>query len=421
MAEIKTYKKISISLSFISMIVISTINAQIVYEAPAKKLIEFGWNSPFISAYKEHFIDYEKGPFDGITLKLSKEVCNGNIFMVDNWGKISSESKETERKLINSLEKSKVLTDNFLVLYGGSQMDWFSDSDWEKVEDQLRFAVPLARDAGCKGILWDPEPYKPGKNPWKFKEQEKALQYSFEQYNIQVRKRGAQFMQILQDEFPDIIIISLRELSDWQDGSPFSTPLLPVTDRNKTITALEDAWWGLHPAFYAGILDAIKPGIEFIDANEEAYYYTSALEYYRVRNILIDDAKALVPTELWQKHSAFNKIGHAVSADYIAGNWLGIKPFPYRLSGQGAVMTPEERALWFEHNAYYALRTADEYAWLYTEDMNWWTGENVPEGFREALISAKMKVNTGQQLGFDISLLIKKAQDKAEEMYKNKH
>jgi len=83
-------------------------------------------------------------------------------------------------------------------------------------------------------------------------------------------------------------------------------------------------------------------------------------------------------------------------------------------------MTAEERIKWFEHNAYYALRTADEYAWLYTEDMNWWTGEKVPEGFREALLRAKQKVAAGQPLGFIIDPLIKTAQEKAEAFYRDK-
>jgi hypothetical protein len=399
---------------------INCLNAQIVYDPPKKKLIDFGWNSPFVREYKENMKLYENGPFDGLTIKLSEEACNGNVFMVNDWAKTGPEVKEAEKKLILSLEKSKILTDNFIVLYGASQMDWFSDNDWAMAEDQIRFATRLAKAANCKGILWDPEPYKPGKNPWKYNEQEKTVQFSLEQYYQQVRKRGAQFIKALQEEFPGIIIFSLRELSDWQNGSPFSGSLLPVTSRDNTIKELENAWWGLHPAFYTGMLDAIQPGTEFIDANEEAYFYTSALEYYRVRNTLIDDAKALVPPELWGKHSAFFRIGHAISADYIAGSWLGISPFPYRLSGQGLMMTSADRAKWFEHNAYYALRTADKYAWLYTEDMNWWRNDKLPEGFQQALLRAKSKVNNGQPLGYDIDKIIQTAQDKAEEYYKNK-
>lgn len=411
---------VTISIILLLLLVNGSVNAQIVYELPKKKLIDFGWNSPFVREYKEKMKLYENGPFDGLALKLSEQACSGNVFMVDNWAKTAPEAKEAEKKLVQSLDKSKILTDNFIVLYGASQLDWFSDKDWAIAEDQIRFAARLAKSAGCKGILWDPEPYKPGKNPWKFHDQEKEAQFSFEEYNEQVRKRGAQFIKALQEEFPGIIIFSLRELSDWQNGSPFSGSLLPVTSRENTIRELENAWWGLHPAFYAGMLDGIQQGTELIDANEEAYYYTSALEYYMIRSTLTDDARALIPPELWTKHASFFMIGHAISADYIAGNWLGMSPFPYRLTGQGLMMKPADRAKWFEHNAYYALRTSDKYAWLYTEDMNWWKNDKLPEGFQAALLRAKSKVNSGQPLGFEIDHIILAAQNKAEEEYKNK-
>jgi hypothetical protein len=404
----------------ILLITVKAVTAQIVYDPPKKKLIDFGWNSPFIREYRDNLKLYESGPFEGLTLKLSQEACGGNVFMVDDWAKVNSQSKESEKKMILSLEKSKILTDNFLVIYGASQMDWFSDKDWALAEDQIRFAARLAKAANCIGILWDPEPYKPGKNPWKYNEQEMASQYSLGQYYTQVRKRGAQFIKALQEEFPGLTIFSLRELSDWQNGSPFSGALLPVTNRENTISELGNGWWGLHPAFYAGLLEGIEPGTELIDANEEAYYYTSPLEYYMIRTTLADDGRALVPPELLAKHAAFFRIGHAISVDYIAGNWLGMSPFPYKLTGQGLMMTATERAKWFEHNAYYALRTADRYAWLYTEDMNWWKNDKLPEGFQAALLRAKSKVNAGQPLGFEIDQIIQKAQKKAEETYKNK-
>jgi len=394
--------------------------AQIVSLPPLKKLIDFSQNSPVISELKGSFADYEKGPFDGIAVKLSIAAGNGDVFMVDNWTKVSPEALETESNLASSLKQSTILTDNFLVLFGASQMDWFSNEDWTKVEAHLRYAAKIAKSAHFKGILWDAEPYKPGKNPWKYVEQEKASQYSFEEYYHQVRKRGAQFIQILQQEFPGLTVLSLRELSDWQNGSPFSTSLFPVTNTENTVNELKEAWWGLHVPFYVGILDAINSDVKFIDGNEEAYYYTSEIEFYKVRCNLIDDAKALIPPVLWEKHTSSFRIGHAIAPEYIQGNWLGINPFPYRLSGQGTMMSTEEKCKWLEHNAYYALRTADEYAWTWAEDINWWTGENLPVGFPEALFSAKKKIAHGQPLGYEIDQMIKRAQTKATEFYKNK-
>ena len=414
--------KIQLFLTFFLIVSypISFTSAQPVYDAPEKKLIDFSQHSPFISYYKDHVSDYETGPFDGITMKLSAATGGGNIFMVNDWAKVPAALKDAEMRLAESLPQSTVLTDNFLVLFGASSMDWFSDEDWAKTEGYIRYAARLAKAAHCKGILWDAEPYKPGKNPWQYSDQEKASQYSFDEYYEQVKKRGAQFIKALQDEFPGIVIFSLRELSDFQKGSPFSSPIFPVISKKIAIDVMKDAWWGLHIPFYVGIMDAIEPHVTFIDGNEEAYYYTSPLEYYVIRGVLMDEAKALIPPELWPKHTASFRIGHAIAPEYYAGNWLGLQSFPYRLSGQAMMLTNEERAKWLEHNAYYALRSSDRYAWTWAEDIDWWTGKNLPGGFKEALFSAKKKVASGQPLGFEIDQLIKNAQNKAEEFYKDK-
>lgn len=389
-------------------------NAQAIFPAPQKKLIDFGWNSPSTSEWRGNMKKYENSPFDGLTIKLPKSVGAGNIFMVDDLRKVSNDSMEIEQKLNTGLPVSKVLTDNFVVIYGASQMNWFSDADWAVVEKQLRYAAQMAKTLHCKGILWDPEPYKPGKNPWKYDEQAGIDKLTFQDYYNQARKRGAQFIKVLQQEFPGLVLLSLREFSDFQNGSPFSSPLFPVSDTKSAEEALKTAWFGLHIPFTIGILDVIDEKVDFIDCNEDAYYYTSALEFFQIRNTLKNDARAIVPPELHNKFAANYSVGCAISEDYVTGNWANIISFPYRLSGQAKMLTSKEQALWFEHNAYYALRTADKYAWLYTEVANMWTGKNVPEGFVDALLSAKKKVSNGEPLGFNVEEMLKVAQAKAE-------
>jgi len=72
--------------------------------------------------------------------------------------------------------------------------------------------------------------------------------------------------------------------------------------------------------------------------------------------------------------------------------------------------------MWFEHNLYYALKTADEYAWIYSEKPNWWTGDNVPEGYLDALIRAKKKVDELKPLSFRVENMLEEARDKAERL-----
>ncbi|MEO5600568.1 MAG: hypothetical protein ABIR06_06555 [Cyclobacteriaceae bacterium] len=380
-----------------------------------KKLIFFGWSSPSTIAYRDSLKKYEDTAFDGLGINASKDVGAGNIFMVDVCKNISKEAREKEMQIVSGIAQSSILTDNFLVIYGASQLNWFSDEDWAIVDINLRYFAKLAKAMKCKGVMWDPEPYKPGINPWEYIKQQGHEQYSFQQFYNQVRKRGAQFIAALQEEFPGLVIFSLREFSDFQKGSPFSAGILPVTDIKKAESELANAWWGLHVPFTIGILDNIAPNVRFIDTNEEAYYYTSALEFFQLRNIIEDDARAFVPKDLQPKFASNYEIGHAIAPEFIAGNWAGIlNGFPFRLSGQAKMLTPQEQASWFEHNCYYALRTADEYAWVYGEKISWWTGNNMPEGFAKALIQAKKKVENYEPLGFEVEEMLKIAQDDAE-------
>ena len=131
--------------------------------------------------------------------------------MVDVCKNINKEAREKEMRIVSGIAQSSILTDNFLVIYGASQLNWFSDEDWAIVDLNLRYFAKLAKAMKCKGVMWDPEPYKPGINPWEYIKQKGHEQYTFQQFYNQVRKRGAQFITALQEEFPGLVIFSLRE------------------------------------------------------------------------------------------------------------------------------------------------------------------------------------------------------------------
>jgi len=380
---------------------------------PQKKVIYFGSHSPYTSELYGNMNKFENCPFDGISIKLSEEIGGGKIFMAEQWKNVTEEAKENELRKIVDIAQSTVLTDNFILLWAQKQMDWFSDEDWELLIEQARYVAKAAKLSNCKGFLWDPEPYPHNPNPWRYDTDERRNEFTYQEFYNQVRKRGAQFMEAVQSEFPDVVIFSLRGLSDFVHGSLYSQNILPVLDTNMAKSTLENAWWSLHVPFTVGILDAIKPEATFVDGNEEAYFYTSAIEYYRVRDVIKNDGKALVPPELQSKFADRYQIGHAISPHYNSGEWITLTPkFPYRLKAQAKMLTPEQRALWFEHNSYYSLRTSDKYVWLF-QGGDWWTGKDVPEGFTEALLRAKKKVANNQPLGFVMEDMLKEAREKA--------
>jgi hypothetical protein len=359
---------------------------------------------------RDHIREMEKRPFDGVILRVSDEAGAGNVFDVKKWSAIPLEARACELQVCAQIPPGKTFTDNFLAIYGASTMDWFSETDWKRVLEHVRFAAKAAKAARCKGICWDPEPYG-GINPWRYREQPGREKRTLAEYAAQARKRGAQFMRALQEEFPGLTFLTLRLLSDFQDGSPFSESLFAERDPKKRQEILNNAWWGLHPAFLNGLLDAVQPDTVIIDGNEDAYYYTSALEFYRVGHVLRHEALVLIAPENHRKYRAQVRGGHAVSVDYTQGRWAEGLNFPDYLRKQATLLTREQRLQWFEHNVYYALSSAEEYVWCYNEDMNWWENRNIPEGLEAALRRARQKYETGQPLGFQIESLLQNARE----------
>ena len=381
-----------------------------------KKIIEISWSSPTPSYFRDHIKQMEKAPVNGLGLKLPDSVGGGNVFRIDLWKETKEKDRQEQLDILASLPKSKVLTDNFVTIHGESTMDWFNDSDWKVVEENLRFCAKAAKISGFKGVFWDAEPY--GKvNPWNYSALPEKGKHAFSEYAKQVRKRGGQFVRTLQSEFPGVVILSMRQLSDFQDGSPFSAHLLPLRgehlDPKYIDNELSFSYWGLHVAFTDGMLDALDTASTFVDANEDAYFYTSELEFFKAYHTLKVEAQALVSPENRNKFGVQYEVGHAISTDYTAGGWAGkLNAFPRWLDSQATVLTPEQRAQWLEHNVYYTLATSDRYCWLYSESINWWEQKNIPPGFEEAIRSARSKYEEGKPLGFKIEAMMESARER---------
>lgn len=385
--------------------------AQMIHALPHKKIIEFGWDMPSPTMLRDNIRAMEKRPFDGVTIRLPNDAGGGCVFDVVKWSHVTPAARDRELKILADIPRGETFTDNFITIYGASTMDWFSDADWIKVLDHVRFCARAAKAGHCKGICWDAEPYS-GHNPWRYVEQPDYKQHTFPHTYQKARQRGAQFMRALQEEFPGLTIFGLRMLSDFQDASPFSQHLLPVRNAKKAADDLRDMWWALHPAFINGLLDAAAPEITIIDGNEDAYFYTSALDFYHHSRDIRYEALALIAPENRRKYAAQVQVGHALSVEYTLGLWAEALHFPDYLKKQALELTPDQRLQWFEQNAYYALKTSDEYAWCYSEDQNWWTGKNIPIGLEDALRSARRKYETNEPLDYSVAPLLKAARDR---------
>jgi hypothetical protein len=350
-----------------------------------KKLLEYGWDVPEPEYVRDHIREMEKRPFDGVVFKLPG--TGGQIFNVAAW----DEAKLKPQLDVLSSIKWGRFTDNFLILYAASTMDWFNDKDWKTVLEHARFAARAAKVAGCKGIMFDPEPY--GGNAWFYSGQPHAKDKTYTEYAAQVRRRGAQLMRAMQEEMPQMKLLGL-----YQFSMPY-TYAGHAADPNERAVQVNKTAYSLMMPFLDGMLEAAGPGIQFIDGNEFSYYYKSAADFYEAYHMMRQSSKVYVAPELRDKFDRQVRASQALYADVL----FNLRP-DMHVGGPAVNMTPEERANWCQHNTYYGLRSSDEYVWFYSEKMNWWSNENIPPGLEAALIDAKAKLAKGAPLGFDFRI-----------------
>ena len=276
-------------------------------------------------------------------------------------------------------------------------MDWFDDDHWRAIEANLRLTAEAARRGGCIGVVFDPEPYGP--NPWLLSDV--APGHDFAATAAQVRRRGAQFITALQTEMPAVRVLSFYQLS-------VVASLFHVADPASIAAQLEGHHYGLLPAFIDGMLDAIGPQAILIDGNEPAYYFEDDAPFAQAYLSLTQDAPRLVSPANRITYRRQSQVGMAIYMDQL----LGLrKPSQAFISHY---MTPSQRRAFLEHNVYWSLATADEYAWIYSENINWWTGE-FAAGVDDAVAAGRAKAIVRQTLGFELDSLVAGAYRRMEE------
>ena len=356
-----------------------------------KKLIEYGWDVPKPSFVAENIREMEKRPFEGLIMRVPKI---GSIFVNKKWDEAEVAD---EFAALEKIQWDK-FTDNFICMYAASSMDWFSDADWECVLHNVGLCGKAARLGHCKGLCFDAEPY--GNDPWLYTKQTHAADKTFAEYQDIVRKRGAQFMDQIEQELPAPVVHTFFLTSVLR-----SLALEP--DLDKRAEQLSQHHYGLLPAFLNGMLDAADPDTIITDGNESSYYYTKREQYLSAFRAIRQLGLAFIAPENRAKYLAQVQCAQALYVDQLFD--LRTRKFASHY------MTPEERAQWFEHNVYYALSTSDRYVWLYSEKMNWWTNKDIPPGLPEAVVSAKEKLTKREPLGFDMEEIIQRAEQRRQE------
>ncbi|MDX1930450.1 MAG: hypothetical protein SFV81_28255 [Pirellulaceae bacterium] len=160
------------------------------------------------------------------------------------------------------------MTDNFLIVgmvdgaRGLKTPDLADDSDWAIIEHNVKLAARICREGKLKGFWLDTEQYgnyrwrTPSGNPEFDPDQPQGLHFPLGKDTPELlRRRGAQWIQAVQAEFPEIKIMTTFA---W---SPDSVSYGPLS--------------GVIP-FLDGVLEGIKPPGQLIHGHENTFYFGQA-------------------------------------------------------------------------------------------------------------------------------------------------
>jgi len=369
-----------------------------------KKLINFGWDMHTPAALAKKIGEFQHLPFDGLTVRAYNS-CYAFYYDI----KKSDPDGAAVKENVEAMSKIKwgKFTDNFMYMTTGKNVDWFDEAAWADDGYILMNARAIARigqAGGCKGILFDPEFVywgEPGGDTWKYQTQASRKEKTIAEYRAMVRKRGAQFMNAIEEHMPNTTFLTLF----W---CVYYTPVGKIAKATDPETAdrivAEAPHYGLVHDFMLGLLEGADKGTTIADGNEFSYYRWDKAGYNTDYHFIRQTTLGAVPEELRYKYRAQVAVGQAIFAD-VHSNTRG-------LALHSSYMTPEERALAMEWVVYHALKNSDKYVWFYTEKPRYLDNIMVAPKMPPAIDRARRKVAANEPIGFDF-VPIRERTDKA--------
>ena len=291
---------------------------------------------------------------------------------------------------LKEIAKRPNLKESFLLFWmtphGKSErIDWRDDKGWANYAENMANVAWLAKAAGLKGLMLDPEEYgaQGGRLPQFVHTHEDPPYREAAQL---ARQRGREVFSRVFKEFPDAVIFSLWFMSKfdfWLEDGYQPHPLQNTEQSGELLQY-----------FLNGILDVIPPEARIVDGYE--YYTGSALknDYFCRQSVITTAALPLVAPENVTKYRA----------QVYSGNAHYLDMYAQKANPKSLWYYPPVNGSRLEHlrlNMEQSFRTATEYVWLYGERsgklFNWRDGhyekqktwEEAIPGFTETVMLAK--------------------------------
>lgn len=308
----------------------------------------------------------EASPFDGVVLNVIGWEDKDRLDLYTLFWGVRKLTKTQFESAVNNLKATpfKRLTDNFLrVNVGGGDVDWFDEAGWKTILANAELAAWICKEANLKGILLDTEQYKYKVFSYKDRPQNQAR--FFEEYSDQAHRRGRELARAITAIKPDTVFLftyatSLLSVKNYQDPS-----------------SLNAAPYGLLPAFVDGFLDGADPKATICDGMESSYTFKEQAEFDGLKRAARDAQKF---SRTKRKYDSRMTYGFGLWLDY---QWTQYGWDPQ--NPQKNFFSPEA----FQKSLERALKTSDRYVWIYSQKINWWTGEGMSPAYLDAIKAAR--------------------------------
>ncbi len=342
---------------------------------------------------------------DGVAIGIKASVVNesGNVVTADHSQIMHRSQRWTREEIkkhlpyLKEIAKKPNLTESMLIFgmtpSGPNRINWADDEGWANYAENMANVAWLAKQAGLRGLMLDPEEYAGQGGNW--------AQYihcykdpPFPETAKLARQRGREVFSRVFKEFPDVVILPLwafARFSFWTDGGRQPYPSANVDQAGEL----------LHH-FLNGMLDVMPPTVRVVEGSEA--YSHSALDNYYIKASVAASTTVLplVAPENVAKYRSQFYFGNTHFFDMYSMN---ANPASRWYHGPVDGSRLEHMRLNFEQS----LNTATKYVWLYSEGsgklFNWRNGhfekkktwEELAPGMTETIMLVKNPLGLSAQ------------------------
>lgn len=304
-------------------------------------IIKHGWEFPTVTFVAENIREMEKRPVDGIAIRMDDSMSERVMRTIP----ISYEMFAKNLRPLADLN-SPTLKHNFIIVFATPAGNIF-DKGWDVVAQNFGNLARAAKEVGLEGIFFDIEEY--------FGE---SLQYpancgndkTVEEARSKMRERGRQIMAAMRAEWSDVRFLSTH--------GPYLSDSATFKYLGENGMILNDVAWAnvLNTSLLVGMMQsAYGTDAKFIDGGE--IYEARTLEHFEA-------------VKHWQKDGMAEN--SEVIPDEFRSKWSGALSSSFGIYDACSDMDIDT----WKSTIINALKTADDYIWLYSEKYDWWKEEN---------------------------------------------